>query len=144
MSSSLILKRQGFFGGPRWWGIEYSLVSHDGSNYLERWIAYGFGLSFRIHKFYRGDDDRAPHDHPWWFVTFPLRTYEEVVAERSVLIHKTVRAWRPHFRPATYRHIVKMPPGAAPFYTIVISGQRSRSWGFWPSDKTFVYYKDWI
>jgi hypothetical protein len=101
------------------------------------------GFTLRLHKFWTGDDARAPHDHPWWFITFPFRGYEEVVVRDGVLMHEWVAAWRPHFRPATYRHIVKMGPGQKPFFTIVISGRRSRAWGFWPSDKEFIYWRDW-
>lgn len=137
-------KRWGSFqSGKAWVGFEHSLVVHSGEKYLERWLLYVWGFTLRLHKFWKGDDDRAPHDHPWWFITFPFRTYEEVVADGSVLLHKVVRAWCPHFRPATYRHIVRMPAGASPFYTVVISGQRCRDWGFWPSDKEFVYWRNW-
>jgi hypothetical protein len=141
----LKLKRYGSFKpGKRWWGLEFSTVLHDDSPYLQRWIVYLGGFTLRLHKFHRGDDDRAPHDHPWWFITFPFRSYEEVVPEGGVLMHRVVKAFRFHYRPATYQHIVKMPPGAKPFFTFVISGQRSRGWGFWPSPTQFIDYKEWV
>lgn len=31
------------------------------------------GRSVRIHHFYRSDDARHFHDHPWWFVTLVVR-----------------------------------------------------------------------
>lgn len=108
-------------------------------------------FTLRLHTFYRGDDDSAPHDHPWWFVTFPLTTYTEEVEDvdwsapgivakfRRTL--RTVRAFRFHFRPATYRHIVQEPE--RPFHTIVVSGDRERKWGFWPTPTEFVPYNDW-
>lgn len=149
MSGSLLQKRWGQFGDKRWWGFEWSKVLHDDDPYLERWIVYLGGFTLRLHKFWRGDDDRAPHDHPWWFITFPLKTYMEMIPlppnpAGIAMIGRRVEAFRFHFRPATYRHSVKMEPGAKPFFTFVISGQRSRSWGFWPTPNTFVYYKDWI
>lgn len=142
MAAEGFTRRWGSFQpGKRWIGFEHSLVTHHGAKYLERWLLYVWGGTVRLHKFWKGDDDRAPHDHPWWFVTFPFHTYEEKVAEGSVMMHRTVKAFRFHYRPATYRHIVV---GAAkPFFTLCISGQRSRDWGFWPSDKQFVYWRNW-
>lgn len=116
-------------------GAEYSPVylTQSGELYLQRWIAY-FGLfNLRLHKFHRGDDERAPHDHPFWFITFPFSSYTELVddpySSLYVLRQQVVKAFRFHFRPATYRHIVLQPE--RPFWTFVIAGNYSRSWGFW-------------
>lgn len=57
-------------------GFEASTIVHHGRPYLLRLIAY-FGATLRLHRFVRGDDDRAPHDHPWWFITFPFTSYVE-------------------------------------------------------------------
>lgn len=125
-------------------GVEYSMVEHAGEPYLARWILY-CGLTLRLHKFYQGDDDRAPHDHPWWFVTFPLATYREWVwnpQDGDFQPHvNTVRRFRFHFRPATYRH--RVLPVERPFWTIVVSGKFSRVWGFWPKPNEFVPYWEW-
>jgi len=123
--------------------------------YLRRWILHFAGYTLRLHKFYRGDDDRAPHDHPWWFITIPLRGYYESVVRGSVQMVEWVRPFWPHFRPATYRHIVL---GGADYfdypdlghwcparalYTVVITGRKERPWGFWPGSKTFVPWREW-
>jgi len=60
-------------------GFEYSRVGLGETPYLDRYILYILGPTLRLHKFWRGDDDRAPHDHPWVFWTFPLRSYVETV-----------------------------------------------------------------
>lgn len=120
----------------------------------------------RFHVFFRGDQDPDCHDHPWGFWTFPLRPYvEEVLEERTETYWGTdpatmqpffkgrtyferrtnvVRAFRWHYRPATYRHRVIGPAvrpsgttvdnhwraeeGTVP--TIVWRDKPSRAWGF--------------
>jgi len=153
----------------RWWtgtsnrkfGFEFSKVIHHDSPYLSRWILYvGWG-TLRLHKFWRGDDDRAPHTHPWWFITIPFRTYVEHVFKNGVEVQqfREVKAFRPHFRPANYEHIVKWAvqhvverdigfdywkPDRRPFYTLVISGNKSNNWGFYPEPGKFTPWRDFM
>lgn len=147
---------------PYWsFGYTHDRVEHgalgasdpeDRSVYMERWIVWVGRLTLRLHKFYRGDDDSAPHDHPWWFITFPLKSYGEMYWEResagcaSVWACKTrvVKAFRFHYRPATHRHFVILPGNLAPLYTLVIGGGHQRKWGFWPTPTNFVYWRDWV
>jgi hypothetical protein len=109
-------------------GVEYSRVHVGDEPYLDRYILYIGGPTLRLHKFYRGDDDRAPHDHPWTFWTFPFRTYwEKVCREDGSWYWNRVRAWTFNRRPATYRHIVvNAGPGpymsTGPFWTFVVTG----------------------
>lgn len=129
--------------------FEHDLVGIDSAPYLERWFMYFFGFTFRVHKFYRGDDDRAPHDHPWAFLTFPLTGYFERVYPGNIYgngVVRYVKPWRFHFRPSKYQHIVLGSHmdfvktyeykvewySTEPFYTIVITSRKQRSWGFWP------------
>jgi hypothetical protein len=144
----------------RRFGFEYSRVgmARPGMRevpYLDRYIVYLGGLCVRLHKFWRGDDDRAPHDHPWNFWTFPLRSYNETVEELVISddgaacewrrrINK-VTAFRLHKRPAAYRHIVlgRADGSTKPFWTFVITGRVINSWGFWPRPDDFVKWRDW-
>lgn len=121
-------------------GFERSTVRLDGEPYLTRYILKLFGRTLRLHKFHRGDDDRAFHDHPWPFWTFPLKTYWELVPGVPYQ-RQRVRAFRLHYRPAEYQHIVLDPE--RPFWTIVFTGKYERSWGFWPTPNTFVPWRDW-
>lgn len=137
-------------------GFEFSRVFIAGREYLDRYIGYLGGCSVRLHRFWRGDDDRAPHDHPWWFITFPLVSYEERYWVRS---HndffspdwywrerqRTVKAWRFHFRPAKFQHIVigRTDGKNKPFWTFVITGFANNKWGFWPTRDTFVPWREW-
>jgi len=140
--------------GSTRWGVEKSSVVIEGKLYLTRWILYwGFG-TLRLHKFYRGDDDRASHTHPWWFITFPLGSYfEEVFHHGWSVDHRVVRAFRPHFRGADFEHVVH--GGATrhgcgfwyysckPFYTIVLTGRRQNDWGFYPDPEHFIPWEDY-
>jgi hypothetical protein len=161
-------------------GPEFSRVLIDAGNYLDRYILYIFGATLRLHKFWRGDDNRAPHDHPWWFITFPLVSYVERYWTPYSAIHfssgtysktvidgveftgdidtgfyatlewyertRTVKAWRFHFRPAKFRHIVvgRADGKTTPFWTFVISGRVSnRRWGFWKTPDQFIPHEEW-
>lgn len=141
-------------------GFEHSLVVGKTSRqpYLERWFVMLFGFTLRLHKFYRGDDDRALHDHPWDFITFPLRGYyERIQADfgRSTTV-RYVRPLRFHYRQATFQHMVlgdtqliqwNVWPSrvvyetSAPFWTIVFTTGKKRTWGFWPKGK-FVPWRE--
>jgi len=129
--------------------------------YLDRkmiWTPFG---TLRLHTFYMGDDDAAVHDHPWWFITFPFRSYTETYEEEIpswkwydwrkkipgdhpmywVRRVRLVRAWRFHFRRATHRHFVHAPD--RPFRTIILTGPLKRNWGFWPDGDTFIPHREW-
>lgn len=144
------------------WGFEYSRVGRHEQPYLDRYILYAFGGTLRLHKFWRGDDDTAPHDHPWWFITFPFTSYyEKIEAECEDLIpgaltFRLVKRFRFHYRPAYFQHIVygREPfndpriggiyrKDSQPFWTLVITGGVSNTWGFWPTPDKFVPYREW-
>lgn len=128
----------------RLYGFERSRVDIAGKPYLDRWIIY-FGLgTLRLHKFWRGDDDRASHTHPWWFWTFPLSSYAENVFSKGTF--KTwgiVERFRWHYRPANYEHVVVAHHDAKPWWTIVISGHRINKWGFYPAPGKFVPWREY-
>lgn len=137
-------------------GLERSTVRLHGEPYLTRWIIYVGGRTLRLHKFHRGDDDRAFHDHPWPFWTFPLSSYWERVPVGLGTATTPVEAFRVHYRPAKYQHIVlghdirfnrqkQDFDGVTkdPFYTIVVTGKRENAWGFWPEPGKFVPWREW-
>ena len=147
----------------RRFGLEISQIGINGNAYLDRWIAYLGGGTLRLHRFWRGDDDRASHTHPWWFITFPLTSYWEAVYKEGVLQEvREVKRFRFHFRPAHFEHIVlgrQMQPvygrhpvynpepdmevDERPFWTFVISGHRTNAWGFYPKPGKFVPWREW-
>ena len=108
--------------------------------YLERYILW-FGGTVRLHKFWRSDDDRALHDHPWWFITFPLATYHEWREDKNGNSeYVEVKRFRFHFRSATYKHQVVI---SKPAWTFIISGGHIREWGFWPNG-FFIHWKEFL
>jgi hypothetical protein len=141
----------------RKFGVEYSRVDDGDTPYLDRYILYFGGGTLRLHKFWRGDDPAAPHDHPWWFITIPFVSYVETVEEPegydlfcgvvwpAYRHERLVRAFRIHRRPARYRHIVRGRADGSmkPFWTLVITGNRSNGWGFWPTPGRFVPWREW-
>lgn len=148
---------------PFWIGVEKSTVlGRDGSKYLTRWIVYLGAINLRLHKFWRGDDDRASHTHPWWFITIPFRPYRErVYVQGEHWETRVVPAWRPSFRRRDFEHIVvgavrvnvdRFANGATirawthdprHFYTFVIAGPKSNAWGFYKPDGTFIPWRQY-
>lgn len=128
---------------------------HDTPYMLRVWIG-----RLRLHVFYRGDQDKDCHDHPWDFWTFPFTSYVEEVVEPSMAkavqnseafirdskrvpgIHQqVVKAWRLHFRPSTHCHRVLgrfsgKYEGGVPqvdqrkVVTLVVRSGVERKWGF--------------
>ncbi len=115
--------------------------------YMIRWflIPRNRFLNVYLHKFCRHDEDRALHDHPWWFLSFMIwGRYEEHTEDGIKLRIAPSIA----FRKATHRHRVSLLPSACkrflkPAWTIVITGPRIREWGFW-CPKGFVHWKEFV
>lgn len=106
--------------------------------YVIRWrLETGLG-SIRVHHWIGPDDSRALHDHPWWFCTFVIRgAYQDITADdRELLTAPAVR-----FRPALYRHYVLPQPEA---WTVLVTGPRTRKWGFWKNGTKFVKANKWF
>lgn len=120
-------------------GFTHDVIENDGHPYLERWILW-CGGTLRIHRFLASDEDRALHDHPWWFATFPLTGYAEYVGTGGVEKRREVRPWRLHFRTAAFQHRVELVQ--LPTWTLVLTGRKCREWGFWP-DGVFVHNEAW-
>lgn len=146
------------------------IVNCDRKPYLRRWylIHWKF-FSLFLHRFFRSDEERALHDHPWSFITFILwrgyiehqekshpcpicnSRYQTVPSHKCPNCHgskfftiqSTHRRWplTIHYRPATHRHRVELVDGK-PAWTLIIHFKRIREWGFW--EKTgFVQWNKW-
>lgn len=119
-------------------GATHDLVHEAGEPYLERWILW-FGCTLRLHHFHKGDDDRAFHDHPWWFVTLPLNPYLERLVNGK---RRLVKPFRPHYRPAKHRHIVELIDDQK-VWTFIVTGPKQQEWGFW-HEEDFVPHELWL
>lgn len=120
------------------WGQHLGLSSCP---YMKRWVL-DFGLfSIRLHKWISSDDDRAYHDHPWWFLTTVIYgSYVDI----SPLGEDNLHMGSIRFRHARHQHTVKIiTPNT---WTLLITGKPSRRWGFWVKgklikrDKYFAVY----
>lgn len=96
--------------------------------YMFRWNIIKVGKLPRIyvHRFMRSDDDRALHDHPWWFISILLRgsyiehTTQGVIYRRAPSIA---------YRNITHRHRIELTDSKP--ITLFITGPVTRMWGFW-------------
>lgn len=143
----------------RRFGFQYSPIVHQNHGpYLTRWILYLGFFCLRLHKFYRGDHDRASHNHPWWFITFPLADYLEILYRHGKPFEsRVVERFKFHYRPAAFEHVVKYKVkrieyencfpiwvrSIESFWTIVIAGGKSQNWGFYKPDGTFIPYREY-
>src|SRR6185369_13137745 len=86
-------------------GKPHFVIGGHEDPYMLRWylIPRNRRLNIYLHKFMRDDEDRALHDHPWWFISLVLRgAYTEVTDAGET----RREAWSLAYRPATHRHRV--------------------------------------
>lgn len=127
-------------------GEPHFIVGGEDNPYLYRWYLIPRNRYFNIylHKFLRDDDDRALHDHPWWFISLILKGgYFERVKQTVLRRDRFSLA----FRPATHRHRVILFRDALgpkqPCWTLIITGRKKRIWGFW-CPKGFVPWYEFV
>lgn len=111
-----------------------------GCPYVIRWRFETPWWSIRLHHWIAPDDDRAFHDHPWSFVTIVLKGgYLDVSPTGADYLRAPAVRWRP----AEHRHTVyPNPHGGA--WTIVATGKRRRTWGFWEAGVKFIKANKWF
>ncbi|QDH70875.1 hypothetical protein [Marilutibacter alkalisoli] len=125
--------------------------------YLLRWYLIPRNPLFNIylHCFLRDDDDRALHDHPWFWCSVLLRgTYvEHTIAAGGIHSRRKRRApsikvsspWRAHRieleRAPAYRMAVGSVGPSLPAWTLFITGPRIRSWGFHCPEQGWVHWR---
>lgn len=126
-----------------------TITNLDGSSpYLTRWSLYlPFGVSLKLHKIMRADDDRCHHDHPWWFIRIILAGgyVEEHGKDFKVSHRKPWRPWAPwrlYYCGAEFRHrIISLPKNVN--WTLVVSGSRKREWGFY-TKRGWVQWREFV
>jgi hypothetical protein len=145
-----------------------------GDPYLIRWTFFDvFGYSLKLHIILRSDDDRAPHDHPWDFLTLMLQggywehTFSAVKGETN---RTWVKPWTLRRCRAPHPHrleLVEEVPVARPtdpklqneiidgFFspnvrqmfrpaiTLVFMWPSKREWGFYTPGR-WVHWRDFL
>lgn len=140
---------------------DFVVGGHD-NPYLLRWwlIPRNPVFNIYVHKFLRDDDDRALHDHPWFWCSIVLRgKYVEHTIRAGGVHRSVIRAagsvrmaspWRAHrvallaawwmsddfddACAAWFDH----PDMRAPCWTLFITGPRLRNWGFHCPERGWV------
>lgn len=127
---------------------------------MRRWwiIPRNKWFNIYMHHMLHDDDDRAPHDHPWWSLSLCLHGVideHELITDPTdhrllLAVHdKHGRPWwrntiikgRWKWRSKEYAHLLKLPMGEA--WTLFITGPKVRVWGF-HCPKGFVRWFDFV
>lgn len=119
------------------------IIGPDDDPYMVRYILFRWAHLPRvyIHKFLRSDDERAPHNHPWWFVSLVLKGSYLEYTDAPLNPHLRKR-FSFAYRPLSTFHRVALPNGfrkqsfdvgsygPVPCWTLVVTGPDVRGWGF--------------
>lgn len=127
----------------------FVIGGHD-DPYLLRWFVIPRNHRFNVyvHKFMRSDDDRALHDHPWWFVSIILRGG---YIEHTPGGQRLRKAPSIAYRKAEHIHRVELftewfdgiGEREVPCWTLILTGPKARHWGFW-CPKGFVPWEQFV
>lgn len=115
-------------------------------DYIYRWSLWlPFGLSLKIHKIVRPDNDRCEHDHPWWFVRLILYGgYKEIVHGKtySRLPWRPWLFWRIYPCLPSFQHkIIKLNKEYN--VSLVLCGRNKGYWGF-ITKKGWIHWKKFL
>ena len=121
---------------PRWgiW-MRMTIPCLDGTDYLVRLrIVQTPWFGIYLHDIHKDDGDRAPHNHPWSFISIVLRGHYVERLYPDPLNKPTDYRLQRHDRlsahtmgRASAHRIVEASAGLK---TLIITGRRQASWGF--------------
>lgn len=123
-------------------GYRKEVIGNNNKPYLTRRVLFLVWFTLRFHTFHTDDPDEALHDHPWWFITFPLDDYIEDVGNDigEIVGRRKVKKFRFHFRKAKFSHRVYAPKTVR---TIILTGSVTNRWGFWWKGK-HTPWRTWL
>lgn len=109
-----------------------------GAPYLVRLTFFTIkGISLKLHVILKSDEDRALHDHPWWFVTCILcNGYKDHTPEG---VHER-KPGNIVFHSAKFTHRVELRDNI-PAVTLVLTGVKTREWGFFTKAGWVEWFK---
>lgn len=135
----------------RWLLLTKEIVSKTGELHFRRWRLLQtplFGLY--VHNILKSDEDKDPHDHPWWFVTLVLAGgyFEDRVSiYGDAKSHHVHDRWSVASCRTTEFHKIRL---MGPTWTLVLTGPRIHDlWGYltplgWVDHKTYRRKKNEI
>lgn len=139
-----------YIGGTRWAFMKWADIpdARDESLvYLRRLrIVQTPWFAIYLHFIYNSDEDRDPHDHPFFFNSFvvrggyierlftnPRRGLDKFVTQRHA-------RWSMHSMPLQSAHIITdLEPDTT---TLVFCGPKTKDWGFW-TPEGFVPWQEY-
>ena len=114
------------------------------------WLLQRFYIAIRIHEIKRSDAGRDPHLHPWCFCTVILKNgYVEetpIYNENGCRVgykRKRYKAGSVLFRTPNFQHRLVILPNR-PATTLFITFKKTRSWGFYLKDGTYVPHAEYL
>lgn len=139
-------------GKPWLWFRRVHIGRSDGDTYLQRFILLRCPLgAVYLHRFFRGDEDKCLHDHPWNFLSLILKGgYWEETPDTEGAEGATRRRWiKPgalRYCPAAHRHRVILDENrTGNVWTLILTSTKVRSWGFWTDKgRAFVGWREFI
>lgn len=123
------------------------LIKNYGEDYLLRFYIKHNGLlpGIYLHRFFRGDQDRELHNHPWlWSFSFILTGgYVEERLTRKGIRFKTRKPLRFNLLSGKTFHRVDLVNKQSGAWTIFCSGKEYKDWGFL-CDGEFIPHKEYL
>lgn len=122
----------------RWAFLEGFQVVKNDRPFLDRLRVLQTPLcGFYLHRIHVPDQDRDPHDHPWWFASLVLSGgYTERVwdnpADLSCSRLRTRRRFSLRSLSRSQAHTITHVDRV--LWTLVVTGRRQSSWRFWTAD----------
>lgn len=116
---------------------------HD-DPYLIRWHVIPRNPLFNIylHLFWRSDDDRALHDHPWINCSLMLiGWYTEHTIDAGGIHHKTLRSAGDIKLRLSGKHAHRIELTHGTCVTLFITGPVYRQWGFHCPEQGWVHWQ---
>jgi len=123
------------------------VIGGTDSPYLMRWWVIPRNRFFNVylHLFWRSDDDRALHDHPWANASFLLSGYYiEHTIEAGGIHRRFTRTAGDLVIRWSGKHAHRIEIVDRPVVTLFFTGPVYRKWGFHCPEKGWVYYKDFV
>lgn len=128
-----------------WRKPDFIIGNDPADPYMRRWWIWPRNrlANAYLHHFLKDDDDRAPHCHPWKSLSLMVRGHlRELYLDADGNEHwREIKAPSIVYRSATFRHRLVV---IKPAWTIFLTGQSVREWGFWCGNVRFVPWREFV